>query len=871
MSKPKRQALHISPEFLAPLQEAFEAEEQQSQLQVSPRSRSNSASTPQPHQSSISPRTLSQPSLPLSQSAHAQPQLQHSQPQLPPHSPLSHSTPVAKYASKDMPSVTATLTLSEPKPVNERMEGWLMKWTTVVKGGWKKRYFVLSGASGSLIYYLDSQLKRQKGSVSLINSRISVNKKDDTAFVIESTGTKPCWLKAERPEDRDRWIPALVAVAKAMMEPDTSSADLVVPTTTITALPSEIFTKVTANVQECSDPVADLQALIQTAEAEKADLERELALIQQIKEQHKRANQETDVLDLAKRASVLTHLVTAILQSLEPIVDVVAAIQEKNKFLQTTVYGLEKEREEIAEKMKELQQGAILKGDKKRAELVKTLSRSLDLHSPDDSDEDEDEILSSVSYNSDEEYFDAEGDGEDWPTVPSTIPKIEIHSPSPKLNLAKKSESDIVTVLDKEPAPPAPLVVPHHLPAVAISEPIIHTELAVLHGIEPPPLTITFGSATKRRRVRLPANKSNEKISIWSLVKEAVGKDISRVTLPVILCEPISFLQRSAEDFEYSDLIDVALTKADPFLRMVYVACFAISGYSSTERTGKPFNPLLGETFELVRPEKKFRMIVEQVTHHPPACAIHTEGDGYVFWTDVVVKNKFWGKSLEVFPTGTLHLKFTKLGDSYKWHKVTTCVNNIMIGTPWIDNYGTMEIVNSTENIKCKIEFIKKGWFDSGGGAKVEGKVMDSKGNTRYEIKGKWNESLSAVSVANGEKFDVWKKNPLPQLAAEQYQMTQFAIQMNDPYEEDLQGYLPQTDTRLRPDTRALENGDVELAGKEKSRLEEKQRATRREMESRNQEWQPRWFKKEGDEWIYVGGYWRERQDKNFQNVPNIF
>jgi len=29
--------------------------------------------------------------------------------------------------------------------------------------------------------------------------------------------------------------------------------------------------------------------------------------------------------------------------------------------LQTTVYGLEKEREEIAEKMKELQQGAMLK------------------------------------------------------------------------------------------------------------------------------------------------------------------------------------------------------------------------------------------------------------------------------------------------------------------------------------------------------------------------------------------------------------------------------------------------------------------------------------------------------------------------------
>ena len=39
--------------------------------------------------------------------------------------------------------------------------------------------------------------------------------------------------------------------------------------------------------------------------------------------------------------------------------------------------------------------------------------------------------------------------------------------------------------------------------------------------------------------------------------------------------------------------------------RMVYIAAFAVSGYASTAgRTNKPFNPLLGETYELVYPEK---------------------------------------------------------------------------------------------------------------------------------------------------------------------------------------------------------------------------------------------------------------------------
>jgi len=88
-----------------------------------------------------------------------------------------------------------------------------------------------------------------------------------------------------------------------------------------------------------------------------------------------------------------------------------------------------------------------------------------------------------------------------------------------------------------------------------------------------------------------------------------------------------------------------------------------------------------------------------------------------------------------------------------------------------------MEIVNSTENIKCKVDFIKKGWFDSSGGAKVEGKVMDSRGNTRYEIKGKWNDSLSIIS-STGEKMDVWKKNPLPQLFSEQVRIAYCSSQI---------------------------------------------------------------------------------------------
>lgn len=45
------------------------------------------------------------------------------------------------------------------------------------------------------------------------------------------------------------------------------------------------------------------------------------------------------------------------------------------------------------------------------------------------------------------------------------------------------------------------------------------------------------------------------------------------------------------------------------------MAAFAVSGYSSTEgRICKPFNPLLGETYEADYPDKGLRFFSEKVT-----------------------------------------------------------------------------------------------------------------------------------------------------------------------------------------------------------------------------------------------------------------
>ena len=74
-------------------------------------------------------------------------------------------------------------------------------------------------------------------------------------------------------------------------------------------------------------------------------------------------------------------------------------------------------------------------------------------------------------------------------------------------------------------------------------------------------------------------------------------------------------VQVLCEELEYSELLDKASEVDDPFMRMVYIAAFAVSSYSSTyTRAGtKPFNPLLGETYECVRDDKGFKFVAEKV------------------------------------------------------------------------------------------------------------------------------------------------------------------------------------------------------------------------------------------------------------------
>uniref|UniRef100_A0A665W0T6 Oxysterol-binding protein n=1 Tax=Echeneis naucrates TaxID=173247 RepID=A0A665W0T6_ECHNA len=380
-----------------------------------------------------------------------------------------------------------------------------------------------------------------------------------------------------------------------------------------------------------------------------------------------------------------------------------------------------------------------------------------------------------------------------------------------------------------------------------------------------------------RGRRTLPAHcPDNSHVGLMAILYNNIGKDLARVSMPAALNEPVNLLQRLCEELEYSELLDTANSTTDPYQRMVYIAAFAISGYSTAtfRNRYKPFNPVLGETYECVREDRGFRFISEQVCHHPPISACHADSDSFTFWQDQRWKNKFWGKSLEILPTGMVNVTLPRYGDHYEWNKVVTCIHNVLSQQRYLEHYGEVTIRNLKSNVcTCKITFVKsRYWGSDTNKNEVQGTVLDQSGSVIHRFGGLWHEGIFCDTLPTPKC--VWKPNPQPKDYLLYYGFSTFAMELNE-LTPDLRPLLPLTDSRLRPDQRMLEEGKVEEADLKKDEIEGIQRERRKELGKKGEEHAPRFFKKAKDScgrdvWLANGTYWKLRENPGFAHTENI-
>lgn len=352
------------------------------------------------------------------------------------------------------------------------------------------------------------------------------------------------------------------------------------------------------------------------------------------------------------------------------------------------------------------------------------------------------------------------------------------------------------------------------------------------HGLAQPIL-----SDCEMVRVCLPGEGNVElgAGALMKLLKELVGKDLSKFALPVWINEPTSILQRAGEFMFFNNYLTEASRQESSTKRMFFVAARMVcSQFVIPARTGKPFNPLLGETFELVTPE--FRYFSEMVSHHPPIFACSCEGEGYEYRRCSETVQQFTGKLVKAYDKNMTAIDLyvtngqggdNKRVETYRFKEPTIVCGNIFVGTRYVEPQGEGEITCEQTGDRAEVNFKTRGWTKSEKDTNfVRVVVKNGMGKECYTIEGKYTEKLVATDLQSGEQWVLFNAPEKPKDHARMYNMNLFALQLNV-LPDELRKLIPPTDCRLRGDIQRWDQADLQAAEQEKKRLEVNQRQRR--------------------------------------------
>lgn len=153
----------------------------------------------------------------------------------------------------------------------------------------------------------------------------------------------------------------------------------------------------------------------------------------------------------------------------------------------------------------------------------------------------------------------------------------------------------------------------------------------------------------------------------------------------------------------------------------------------------------------------------------------------------------------------------------------------------------------------------------------MKGIVFDNKGNAVRKFGGQF---TKAIHLEDNPTKVLWRPNPMPQNHEEYYGFTYFAMKLNE-LDGKLAERIPPTDSRLRPDLRHLENGNLTKAQEYKEKLEELQRQRGKERLEKGESYEPRWFRRNPRDatnlsYIFTGEYWKKRSNPGFRNMTFV-
>ncbi|TMW55893.1 hypothetical protein Poli38472_008541 [Pythium oligandrum] len=292
------------------------------------------------------------------------------------------------------------------------------------------------------------------------------------------------------------------------------------------------------------------------------------------------------------------------------------------------------------------------------------------------------------------------------------------------------------------------------------------------------------------------------------------GKLAVRISLPIRIFEPRTLLERVADGWNYAPtLLKKAALNSDPLERMRYVMAFVVGGFHFCIGQLKPFNPILGETYQAAYADGT-QVFLEHVSHHPVRAAFTLVGpkglytlSGVYEFESVTSRNSIYNHQV-----GSVTIVF------HDGHKITYTIpqikmSGILFGDRVVELTGTAKFVDSSRHLAGELSFdANNGFLSKAQADDINGHIVSTKkGANKFplsRIHGSWLSHLEC----DGKVY--WHVESEP-------------VFEHQPVEAPLP-----SDSRYREDLIALKNGQADLAQQEKLRLEDLQREDHKRRES---------------------------------------
>ena len=271
-----------------------------------------------------------------------------------------------------------------------------------------------------------------------------------------------------------------------------------------------------------------------------------------------------------------------------------------------------------------------------------------------------------------------------------------------------------------------------------------------------------------------------------NIIKEMITAMTQNKPAPVYFNEPLSMGQKQCEKFYYLNLLKKVSQEKNKPLQLGYISAFIIGEiFLGLNRNLKPFNPIIGETYEYFDNENNFRYYSEQVSHNPQITAFIGETPDFALYGDTKNSTSFkiLKGAMELNFMNKVHLHIKSTNDHFVYNRPNVMAKGFLKPPLHSDYSGTTIIENQLfPEYKAEIKFIEESWTNSVVGL-FEGKILCGD-EIIYLIKGNWNNNIYLIDKKDKDnKIDLLSLDPnqeyLKNSAEGNYELPTFCYNLN--------------------------------------------------------------------------------------------